>query len=410
MKKISLIALGLVAGLSAVAQPNVVKEAESLVKGKKFDQALETVKPALTDPSTMNTVKPWYLVGKANLGIWDDAQVRSITPGAAQPTPEEMAAASRALVEAYNAYVKAMPLDQLPDEKGKVKPKHTKEMRKSIGENYRSYLNAGLNLYNVQDYPGAYAAWDLYVNLPNDENADPKAFVADADSTVGEIAYYQALAAFFNKDFENALNKVQKAIGMGYEAKNVYLVGLEAADATKNTAAASEFARKGSVKYGADDISFLAGIINSELAKDNYPACYEAIDESFSVAGSDSIKSLLYNVKAIVNEREGKIEDAKANLSESIKLAPQNAKSYFDMGRLLQNEVAAMEDTADDATRLNVLVPKIKEAISYYEKSYELDDTQSSLPQYIYRLYYGLDQNYHLGQEYADKAEYWKNM
>ncbi len=401
MKKISLIALGLVAGLSAVAQPNVVKEAEGLVKGKKFDQALETVKPALTDPSTMNTAKPWYLVGKANLGIWDDVQVRSITPGAAQPTPEELAAASRALVEAYNAYVKAMPLDQLPDEK---------EMRKSIGENYRSYLNAGLNLYNVQDYPGAYAAWDLYVNLPNDENADPKAFVADADSTVGEIAYYQALAAFFNKDFENALNKVQKAIGLGYEAKNVYLVGLEAADATKTTAAASEFARKGNVKYGADDISFLAGIINSELAKDNYPACYEAIGESFSVAANDSIKSLLYNVKAIVNEREGKIEDAKSNLSESIKLAPQNAKSYFDMGRLIQNEVAAMEDTADDATRLNVLVPKIKDAISYYEKSYELDDTQSSLPQYIYRLYYGLDQNYHLGQEYADKAEYWKNM
>ncbi|MDE6488969.1 MAG: hypothetical protein K2L46_06780, partial [Paramuribaculum sp.] len=371
---------------------------------------LEVVKPALSDPSTMNTVTPWYLVGKANLGIWDDAQVRSMTPREVQPTPEEMAAASRALVEAYNAYVKAMPLDQLPDAKGKVKPKHTKEMRKSIGENYRGYLNAGLNLYNVQDYPGAYAAWDLYVNLPNDENADPKAFVADADSTVGEIAYYQALAAFFSKDFENALNKVQKALSLGYEAKNVYLVGLEAADATKNTSASSEFARKGNVKYGADDISFLAGIINSELAKDNYPACYEAIDESFSVAGSDSIKSLLYNVKAIVNEREGKIEDAKANLSESIKLAPQNAKSYFDMGRLLQNEVAAMEDTADDATRLNVLVPKIKDAISYYEKSYELDDTQSSLPQYIYRLYYGLDQNYHLGQEYADKAEYWKNM
>lgn len=80
------------------------------------------------------------------------------------------------------------------------------------------------------------------------------------------------------------------------------------------------------------------------------------------------------------------------------------------MGRLIQNEVAAKEIDADDATRMNVLVPAIKEAISMYEKSYELDPDQTRLPGYIYRLYYNLDQNYHLGQEYADKAEYWKNI
>ena len=98
-----------------------------------------------------------------------------------------------------------------------------------------------------------------------------------------------------------------------------------------------------------------------------------------------------------------------ANLEQSLKLNPGNAKTYYDMGRLVQNGVAAKEDTADEATRTNVLIPEIKKAIEYYEKAYELNPEMSEIPNLIYRLYYGLDQNYHAGPEYAAKAEEWKN-
>lgn len=408
MKKISLVALGLVAGLTVSAQPDVVKNVEGLVKKKEFDQALQAVQPALTDPSTMNTPAPWFLAGEAAVGLWDALQLAGMAGG--QATPEQTKAGSHALIDAYNYYVKALPLDQLPNEKGQVKPKYTKKINKAIGENYHNYMNAGLNLYNSQDYPGAYEAWDIYVNLPQDPNADPKAFVADADSVVGQIAYYQALAAYFSDNTEGALKQLDKALGMGFRDKTAYILGIEAANKIKDTPAANRYAAEGNKLYGADDISFLAQVINSELSNENYPACYAAIDESFAIAANDSIKSQLCNVKAIVNERENKIEEAKANLKESIALNPKNAKSYFDMGRLIQNDVASKEDNADEATRINVLVPALKEAITYYEKSYELDSNQDQLPKHIYRLYYNLDQNYHLGEEYAKKAEYWNNL
>lgn len=408
MKKISLIALGLVAGLSASAQPDVVKNVEKLVKSKDYTAALEAVKPALTNPQTSGTAAPWYLAGKACIGIWDDGEIAAITPGNTV-TPEEQVRNAKALIDAYNYFVKALPLDSLPDEKGKVKPKYSKEIKKIIGENYHKYQTAGLNLYNAQNYADAYNVWDLYTNLPSNGYADQKAYTVDPDTIVGELTYYQSLAAYFNKDMKNALACVNRALAKGYKNKNVYIVGMDAAGQLNDQATATALAKEGNKSYGAEDISFLATLINAELQKDNYPACYEAIDESFAIAANDSIKSQLYNIKGIINERENKIDEAMANLEQSLKLNPGNAKTYYDMGRLVQNGVAAKEDTADEATRTNVLIPEIKKAIEYYEKAYELNPEMSEIPNLIYRLYYGLDQNYHAGPEYAAKAEEWKN-
>lgn len=407
MKKISLVALGLVAGLSVSAQPDVVKNVEKLVKSKDYAAALNAVKPALTNPETAGNVEPWYLAGKASIGIWDDGEIAAITPGNSI-TPEDKANYAKALIDAYEYFVKALPLDSVPDEKGKVKAKHSKEIKKLIGENYRKYQTAGLDLYNNHNYADAYKVWDIYTNLPSNGYADQKTFKADPDSIVGEITYYQSLAAYFNKDMKSALECVDRAMGKGYKAKNVYIVGMDAANQLNDQATATKLAKEGNKVYGGDDISFVAILINAELQKDNYPACHEAIDESFAIAKNDSIKSQLYNVKAIIYEREGKNEEAMKNLEESLKFNPNNFKTYYDMGRLVQNGVAAKEDSADETIRTNVLVPEIKKAISLYEKSYELNPEQSEIPGLIYRLYYNLDQNYHAGSEYAAKAEEWK--
>lgn len=409
MKKISLLALGLIASLSLSAQPEALKNVEKMVKSKDYTGALEAVQPFLTNPETAETSLPWYLAGKAALGIWDETNVASITPGNSVTDAQKAEAASQ-LVKAYEYYTKALPLDQKPDEKGKVKAKYTKEMRKAIGENYKSYFQAGLNLYNTQNYPAAYEAWDIYMNLPGNANADEKAFVADADTIVGEIAYYQALAAYFSKDYKNAVAAANNALQKGYQNKNVYIVGMESAGELKDNAAQLALAEQGNAKYGGEDISFLASLVNNALEAKDYAKANSLVTSTIESAKTDSLKSLLYNVKGIVEEQENNIAAAKASLAESIKLNPKNAKSYFDMGRLIQNEVATKEIDADDATRMNVLVPAIKEAISMYEKSYELDPDQTRLPGYIYRLYYNLDQNYHLGEEYAQKAEYWKNI
>lgn len=404
MKKISLLALGLVAAMSASAQPDVVKNVEKLVKSKDYEAALTAVQPALTNPET---AEPWYLAGKACIGIWDKGEIAAITPGN-NLTPADKAKYAKSLLDGYGYLEKALTYADKPDAKGKPF-KYTKDIKKMIGENYAKYQAAGLDLYNGQDYGDAYKVWNIYTTLPENPNADQGAFKAHPDTIVGEIAYYQSLAAYFDKNMQGAVESAKNSLAKGYSSKNVYIVGMDAANQLGDEAAAKNFAKEGNKVYGGDDISFAATLINEELQKDNYPACYEVIDESFAVAKNDSIKSQLYNVKAIINEREGKTAEAMANLEESLKLMPNNAKTYYDMGRLVQNSVAEREDNADEATRNNVLVPEILKAISYYEKAYELDPDLTEIPGHIYRLYYALDTNYHAGAEYAAKAEEWKN-
>ena len=407
MKKITILALGLAVCASAGAQTSVLKEAEQAMKGGKDAAAVMTIiTPAFTNPETAQLAQTYYIPGKASFKDYDNLLGLKQFGKTKDGDDVKM---GKLLIQGYDMYVKALPLDSLPDEKGKVKPKYSKEIKKIIGENYHKYQTAGLNLYNAQNYADAYNVWDLYTNLPSNGYADQKAYTVDPDTIVGELTYYQSLAAYFNKDMKNALACVNRALAKGYKNKNVYIVGMDAAGQLNDQATATALAKEGNKSYGAEDISFLATLINAELQKDNYPACYEAIDESFAIAANDSIKSQLYNIKGIINERENKIDEAMANLEQSLKLNPGNAKTYYDMGRLVQNGVAAKEDTADEATRTNVLIPEIKKAIEYYEKAYELNPEMSEIPNLIYRLYYGLDQNYHAGPEYAAKAEEWKN-
>jgi len=407
MKKISLVALGLMAGLTVSAQPDVLKNVEKLVKSKHYEEALQAIQPALTNPETAECPDAWFLAGKASEGIWDNGEIASITPGN-QVTAADKAKYAKALLDAYNYMEKVLSFAGNPDIKGKPFKK-TKDVMKSIGENYPKYQTAGLDLYNAQNYADAYKVWDIYTNLPENPSADKGAFKAHPDTVVGEICYYQSLAAYFNKDMKNAVNCVNRALDKGFSSKNVFIVGMDAANQLDDQVTANKFAKEGNKVYGGDDISFAATLINAELQKENYPACYEVIEESFAVAKNDSIKSSLYNVKAIINEREDKTDEALANLEQSIKLFPTNAKSYYDMGRLVQNSVASKEDNADEATRNNVLIPEILKAISFYEKSYELNPDQSEIPGHIYRLYYALANNYHAGDEYSAKAEEWKN-
>ena len=69
MKNISLLALAVVAAMTATAQPNVVKDAERAMKaGDPADKVAEIIKPALTDPATAQNAQTWYIPGKAAFG------------------------------------------------------------------------------------------------------------------------------------------------------------------------------------------------------------------------------------------------------------------------------------------------------------------------------------------------------
>lgn len=407
MKKILLFGIGLCTSVAALAQADVVKNVEHELKGSSpnFANALKDIQPALTDPSTAGTVMPWYLAGKASFGIYDNAYIRQSTGN--ELTPEETRQAGHALIDGYNYYFKALPLDSVPDAKGKIKPKKSKDMLKEIAAEYPQLRNAGVFLYNIQDYDGAFDAWELYVTLPQNKLLGKSAPVAHPDTIVGEIMFNQGLAKIFTDDNKTALDKMYGAIALGYQTPTVYTVGIEAARRLGDTVSMYNLAHKGYDLYGTKEISFIGQLINERMEQKDYAGCLDLVNQALASTSADntSMLSQLYDVRGIIYDEENKYDEAVADFTKAIELDPNFAKAYFDKGRVMYNNALKLDESGDPEIGKNVVVPILIEVAPIFEKAYELNETElRQIPGILYRLYY------RLGAGYEEQAKMWEAL
>ena len=162
MRTITFLGLCVAASIAANAQTSVVKESEQHLKNGKYLDAVTTIKPALTNPETSQVANAWFIPGKADMEYYKE-QYLNKTIGK-QVDGKKM---GHALIDGYNYLLTALPLDSIPDAKGKIKPKYSKDIVKLIKENYDHFNNAAVFLWDAQDYQGAYDAWDIVINAPS---------------------------------------------------------------------------------------------------------------------------------------------------------------------------------------------------------------------------------------------------
>jgi len=406
MKKISLMGVCLIAGLSAWAQADLVKEAEHMLKASDpdYNKAMETIKPALTNPETAGTMMPWYLSGKANFGIYDQGLIQEQLGN--HLNNDQKKVVGHALANGYNDYFKALHLDSIPNEKGKIKPKKSKEIIKILSEKYPQLRNAGIFLLQAQDYKGAYDAWELYVTLPKNPVLGESAPTADPDTIVGEIMYYQAAAMLTVDENQKALDKLRQAEAMGYTPVDVYTYAVEAARRLNDTVSMVDFAEKGYEKYGTQEISFIGQLINDKLASNDYAACYNYVNRAIEITPADNAAMLsqLYDIKGYILEQEDKLDEAIECFNKAIELDTTNAKGYFDKGRIIYNKAVKL-DEENSSGRTEAVTTELLKAAELFEKAYNIDEqNMSQIPNILYRLYY------RLGAGYEQQADIWKNM
>lgn len=406
MKRISLICAALAATLSMSAQKALVDEVKNDVKGNSANAqaALQKIQPALTNPESAQQAYTWYTAGDAALKAYDHLRaLEGLNPSGL--TDEQKKNAGTDLNQAFEYFVNALPLDQQPDAKGKVKPKYTKDIMKAMSSNYREYQRAGIYLYEAQDYPGAIKAWDIYINLPKDPRFADAKITADPDTIVGQMMYYQALAMTFNNEQAKAVERLRDAINSGLDNMEVYQNALAVATQAGDSAAMIEFAQKGYDKYGVQNIAFIGQLINEKLNKGDYPACVDYVNKALAGNPDNETQAQLYDILGCIDAEQNKNDEAYANFSKAVELNPNFAKGYFDQARMVFNKAVNAWDEADEATRQNVLTPDIKRACGLFEKAYELDENaMSNIPGILYRAYYLIE-----GEE-SPNTQKWHNM
>ena len=196
MKRVLLTVALCVAASASFAQKKVVSEAQSIAKGSNadFGEARTLIKGALENPETKDDAKTWYVAGFIEDQQFNAERAKQIL--GQQPNEPVM---YEALYGILPYFQKAYELDQLPNEKGKVKPKYTKDIKSILSANHVYLFNGGAYYFDKQEYKKAYDFLNQYVEiseLPMFEGTQ----TAEKDSTFMTVQFYAAAAASLAKD------------------------------------------------------------------------------------------------------------------------------------------------------------------------------------------------------------------
>lgn len=314
MKKILTLALTMAVAGSMMAQKQVVDQASKLSgKTDKIAEARSLIDQAKNNAETKNDARTYYVAGKIELDAFDEGfKKKMINPNDASVSAVDM---GQQLLNAYNNFIQALPLDSVPDDKGKVKPKFAKEIISKLNGHFNDFFNAGGSFYNEKKYyPEAYTAFMVYGTMPQQPWAD-KSITSIPDSVINTGFFNAGLSAYAANQLEPAAKAFKAARLNNTDNPNTYIYELACwqyianGDSTKLDEAKQhieEVSKAGYEKFGMSQPIFVNNLINSLVLNNKMNDALALVDNLIAKPGNDN-KTLasLYGLRGFVNDRAG---------------------------------------------------------------------------------------------------------
>lgn len=370
MKKAALLSMCLIGGLVASAQTELVKEVERQIKSnpESYPEALAKLQPAFSAPETENLAYTFFVAGKGGYEYFDKMGVlQQIGQGV------DNKAMGLGLLNGTNYLLKALPLDSLPNEKGKVKPKYSKDIFKLINSHYMELDNAARNLNEAGAFNEAYDAWELMLALPHNPVLGEQAPAALPDSTQGQIRFFQGIVAHQGGQNEKSLAAFEQAIKLGYDKPDVYNYAISKASDMKDSGKMAQIAHEAYEKFG--DTQYINYIVNDKIQKKQYDEAKQMLDE---LIAKNPQAGNLYYVKGAVLAGIEDFDGSVDALRSAVKIEPENARYYSLLADVLKSKAVKLDEAAPQGREYNDyfnqnVIPLFVEATGLYEKSVALD-------------------------------------
>lgn len=332
MKKLTTLLLCVGLTTSAFAQVTLVKQAEKLSgKPDKLQEARGLIKQAMENPETQNDAYTYYVAGKIELDAFDNGfKTRMINPD--DPTANGSVMGDE-LVGAYNYFLKALPLDSVPNEKGQVKPKYSKNIMNSIKGHANDFFSAGADYYNDKKYyPEAYTAFMIYGDFPQGIlSADAATFNPEQIAT----SYFNAgLAASQGGNPDASAEAFKKARLAGYAQPEaaIYEIACYQQIAQQDESRLNEMQEKilvaaqaGIDQYGLENPIFINNLINS-LVTDNRSD--EALSKLNDLIAANPDSANLYGLRGYVYDRLENDDMSEADYRKAASLPSADFEIY----------------------------------------------------------------------------------
>ena len=406
MKRVLLTVALCVAASASFAQKKVVSEAQSIAKGSNadFGEARTLIKGALENPETKDDAKTWYVAGFIEDQQFNAERAKQIL--GQQPNEPVM---YEALYGILPYFQKAYELDQLPNEKGKVKPKYTKDIKSILSANHVYLFNGGAYYFDKQEYKKAYDFFNQYVEiseLPMFEGTQ----TAEKDSTFMTVQFYAAAAASLAKDSRLAISALERAKNTPYRQYDVYqYLCYEYGEArTAQDSVMLEKTFEEGMQVFPDSAFFLNNLINTYIYSNRNEKALEMLNVAIQKNPNDAN---LYNVMGRVYETGLKdYANAEKNFQIALEKDPNLTDALSNIGRIYYNqgvnklsEANMINDSKKYQEELGMAKDLFKKALPYYKKAHEAEPEKMDNMIALRGIYYNLNMGPELEAIEAEK-------
>jgi tetratricopeptide (TPR) repeat protein len=392
MKRLLLaVALCVVASSAAFAQKKTVKEAQSIAKGDKADfaEARTLIKQALENSETKNSAETWFVAGFIEDQQFSAERTKQIL--GQQPNEPVM---YDALIAVLPYFKKAYELDQLPNEKGKVKPKYEKDIKGILSADHVYYFNGGAYYFDQKDYKKAYEFFNQYMEI-----AEMPMFAgtktAEKDSTFLTVQFYAAVAATQMNDYPVAIKALTRAKDSDFKQNDVYQYLAYEYQQAGDTVNYVKTMEEGLSKF-PDENYFLMGLIDSYIRTNQND---KAVQHLTTAISKNPNNGQLYYVMGVVYETGLKdFDSAETYFKKALEFNPESPESLSSLGRIYYNEGVTKQGEANminDSKKYQeeIAVAKdlFKKALPYFQKAHELKADEMEYMIALRGIYYNLN-------------------
>ena len=418
MKKTTLTAVLLLSVICAFGQKKAVNRAfsEAKMENPNFQEARTDIQGALTNPETKDDAKTWYVAGFIENSSFEKDNVQK-TLGIALPNGD--APMYDALVKSYDYFMQSIALDTLPNEKGKVKPKYVKDIRKILKQNLDGYINAGVYYFNQKDYKKAYDVWGIFLDIPKLSIMKDEKSGLPADSTIAILEFNRALAAMQTQDNALAIKALNEAKGNDYNRNDVYKYLVYEYEQTQDTVNLISTLQEGEKLFKDEMVEVQDRDGNPVLDENGKPKMQkentytlklinlyiyggrydEAIATLETILAEDPENAEYWNVKGNLYESQKKYDHSIECFGKALEINPTYADALGNMGRIYfnlavqkNNEISSITDNVKyTEAREKEVIPLFEKSRPYYEKAYELKPDEPDYKYALRNIYYNLN-------------------
>ncbi|MDR1258086.1 MAG: tetratricopeptide repeat protein [Tannerellaceae bacterium] len=393
MKRVLLTIALCVAVSASFAQKKAVSEAQSIAKGNNanFNEARGLIKNALENNDTKNDPKTWYVAGFIEDQQFSAERMKQLL--GQQPNEDVMYAA---LMNVLPFFEKTYELDQVPDAKGKVKPKYTKDIKGILGANHVYYINAGAYYFEAKDFQKAYDVFQQYIKI-SDMPIFKGEKVAERDSNFMTVQFYAAVAATQLNNSELAIAALTRAKDTDFRANDVYQYLIYEYQQVNDSLNVERILEEGLKKFPEEKF-YLLNLIHTYIYSNRNEKAIEYLNTAIA---QEPTNAQLYDVMGRVYESGLKdYANAETFFAKALEIDPDYVEALSNLGRIYYNqgvnrlgEANMINDTKQYQEESAKAKDLFKKALPYFEKALNQKPEEREYMTALRGIYYNLNMN-----------------